>query len=56
MMKRLKKMISILMTVIMIVTGLTVPVSASSGYTDVSTSDSCYNAVIYLRDHNIIGV
>lgn len=54
MMKRLKKIISILMTILVISTGFAVSVSASSGYTDIPSSDSCYNAAIYLRDHNIM--
>lgn len=53
-MKKYLKMICIVMVVIVLATSLTIPVFASSGYTDVPTSDSCYNAVIYLRDHNIM--
>lgn len=53
-MKNLRKILSILIVVTILATGFTIPVSAASNYTDINSSDSCYNAAIYLRDHNIM--
>lgn len=53
-MKKGRKILTMLVGIILLTVGLTITVSASSYYTDVSSSDSCYHAVTYLRDHNIM--
>lgn len=56
-MKKIKKYISIMLSVGMLLALFIVPVNASTQsryYTDVYTSDSYYEAAMYLNEHNIM--